>query len=86
MEEIKDTPNKHGKAWIFWTCGAVTCFTIGNAAISEISLRKDGGVKTFFYLSPGGILAGFCYNFAYMIKEKKSWNNQNIIVDGKFKK
>lgn len=64
--ETKDNPIKYGNAWIFWTAGAVTCFTFGNAAISEISLRKEGGLTTFFYLSPGGILAGICYNLANM--------------------
>ena len=58
----ENSPAKHSNAWIFYTCGAVVFWTIGNAAISELTLRKQGGVTSFFYLSTGGFMAGLIYN------------------------
>jgi len=59
---------------------------MGNVVLSELSSQADAGMFSFFYYISGGIFAGFCYNLIQMFKNKKSWNNQNIIVEGEFKK
>ena len=41
---------------------------------------------SYFYLASGSMLSGLVYNAYQMIKHKRLWNDQNIIVGGKFKK
>lgn len=83
--EPEKTPQK-SNAWLLWTVGAVACFTIGNVVISELTNQSGGGLFSFFYLTSGAIVAGLCYNFIQMVKYKRFWNNQNIIVGGHFQK
>ena len=71
--------------WIVYAFGAAFCFTLCNAAISEITSKV--GPLCIFYFASGSILCGAVYNILQSYKnyltKGKIWNDQNIVVDGK---
>ena len=91
LENEKPEPDSEkaaqtSNAWFLWTVAAVACFTSGNLVISELTSQPGGGLFSFFYLTSGAIVAGLMYNIIQMVRYKRFWNNQNIIVEGRFQK
>ena len=74
-------------AWVPWAIATAICFTVCNAAIAEIT--QTAGAECLFYFASGSIVTGVAYTIIdsknNYSKTHKLWNDQNIIVDGKFR-
>lgn len=72
--------------WVVYALSAALCFTICNEAISEITSKV--GPACIFYFSLGSILTSAAYHLFFSFKNYRLngvfWNNQNIIINGKF--
>lgn len=70
-----------------WACMAALTFMISSGTKAQMS--ADVGYESAFYKAIGVVVASLGY-FLYKCvqtykKERRFWNDQNIIVDGKFK-
>lgn len=83
IDKANESP-KENKAWIAFSFGACLCFTICNSTISDITNKE--GPACLFYFASGSIVSGIVYHILKSCRNEKGkiWNDQNIIVQGKF--
>jgi len=56
----KAAPKLSGSKWLGFAFAACFCFTLCNAALSEITSKV--GPACIFYFASGGIITGLVYN------------------------